>query len=398
MESIESYKASSLSAAELTKLAQINEAFKYTGLPAFCLNKIRRRARGFFIESVNAGKIRLEKVVSCSCGVSDLHKVASQDRFGLPFNTLICRGCGLLITSPRVCEQDMPEYYRTIYHPLVVGIGMGKEASNYSFSDDQGSKIYSYILPLLKHPTSNEIKVFEIGCAAGSNLLDFAENARKQGVECKLFGTEYEESLAQIASTKGVEMAKDWALFRNTPVKFDVIIMSHVLEHFTDPVGSLNAIKSLLEDDGLLYVEVPGLMNQKMMDEWYDSNFLDYLVHAHTFNFNLSSMKNLVNRAGFRFLKGDEVVRGVFMPNAPHAYLVEDGVRSNYNDILTYLENNFVGAAASKCKIGVAKYIYRAVRKFFGQFYYAYIQTLPDMKGGWNWMSRKSSGESKVVD
>lgn len=391
MDSIEIDTVNSPPASELTKIGRIREAFKYTGLPAFCLNKVRRHARGRLIESINTGEIRLEEIKKCPCGGSDLHKLASQDRFGLPFNALICRACGLLVTSPRICELDMPEYYRTIYHPLVVGLGVGEEASNYSFSDDQGSKIYSYLSPLLKNITSNEVRVFEIGCATGANLLDFAKEARKQNIECKLFGTEYEESLAQIASAKGVEIAKNWTDFDDVSVKFDVIIMSHVLEHFTDPVASLNSLRNLLKKDGLLYVEVPGLMNREMMREWYDSNFLDYLVHAHTFNFNLSSMENLVGRAGFHFLKGDEVVRGVFMPEATQTYRTENKASSNYSEVLTYIENHFVDISASERKIGLAKQLYRSVRKFFGQFYYKYIQERPDTASYEKWRDSQSS-------
>lgn len=45
------------------------------------------------------------------------------------------------------------------------------------------------------------------------------------------------------------------------PLKADLILMSHLLEHLTNPRATLNAARQALRSDGLLYVEVP-------LDSW----------------------------------------------------------------------------------------------------------------------------------
>ena len=43
----------------------------------------------------------------------------------------------------------------------------------------------------------------------------------------------------------------------NSEVKFDVIVMSHLLEHLVDPVMALKNIKRLMHKNSILYVSVP---------------------------------------------------------------------------------------------------------------------------------------------
>lgn len=43
----------------------------------------------------------------------------------------------------------------------------------------------------------------------------------------------------------------------NTDIKFDTIIMSHVLEHIADPVEVLKRIRTWLKEDGIFLISVP---------------------------------------------------------------------------------------------------------------------------------------------
>ncbi len=40
-------------------------------------------------------------------------------------------------------------------------------------------------------------------------------------------------------------------------IKADIVILSHVVEHFTDPIEELNNLRRLLNSDGICYVEHP---------------------------------------------------------------------------------------------------------------------------------------------
>ena len=43
----------------------------------------------------------------------------------------------------------------------------------------------------------------------------------------------------------------------NSDEKYDVIVMSHILEHLTDPVTALRNIKCLMHEKSILYISVP---------------------------------------------------------------------------------------------------------------------------------------------
>ena len=43
--------------------------------------------------------------------------------------------------------------------------------------------------------------------------------------------------------------------------KYDLIILSHVIEHFTDLDKIINKLKKLLNPNGVLYILTPGVLN-----------------------------------------------------------------------------------------------------------------------------------------
>jgi len=70
--------------------------------------------------------------------------------------------------------------------------------------------------------------------------------------------------------------------------KFDVITMWHSLEHIEDPAGTLNHIKKLLRDDGILIIQVPDIMRNP-----YDLSVIDHCSH-----FSKGSLERLLISAG----------------------------------------------------------------------------------------------------
>lgn len=67
----------------------------------------------------------------------------------------------------------------------------------------------------------------------------------------------------------------------------------------------------MLADDGLLYVEVPGVMSLHER-RVYAFDYLRYVTHAHIYHFNLVSLADQFSRAGFELVYGNEEVEAVF--------------------------------------------------------------------------------------
>jgi predicted SAM-dependent methyltransferase len=77
---------------------------------------------------------------------------------------------------------------------------------------------------------------------------------------------------------------------------FDVIVMSDVLEHVTDPIKTLNKIFALLKDDGVMLIITPeiGSLSHRLMGKRW-SNY----KAEHLFYFNRKSIRVLADTAGF---------------------------------------------------------------------------------------------------
>jgi len=78
---------------------------------------------------------------------------------------------------------------------------------------------------------------------------------------------------------------------------FDVITLFHVLEHFAEPVEQLRKIRRLLTDEGMLVIEVPN--HADWLPQISDAYFNFYYQPAHIYYFTVSSLADVLNKAGF---------------------------------------------------------------------------------------------------
>ncbi len=78
-------------------------------------------------------------------------------------------------------------------------------------------------------------------------------------------------------------------------IKFDVITLIHVLEHFKDPITLLRDIHTDLDVNGLAYIEVPDDVEFYLFDKDHDE-----FNSCHYYMFNLPSLSKMLTIAGFR--------------------------------------------------------------------------------------------------
>ena len=73
--------------------------------------------------------------------------------------------------------------------------------------------------------------------------------------------------------------------------KFNIIILSHVLEHVVNPIDYLKLVRNLLVNNGILYIEVP------FLDYQYKGDLFPHLLF-----FKPQSLQNLCGHVGYKIV------------------------------------------------------------------------------------------------
>lgn len=128
-------------------------------------------------------------------------------------------------------------------------------------------------------------KLLDIGCANG-NLLKSA-HAVRPGWE--LFGSDISDRCK--SEVLGLPGVRDFYVGRKIeyPSRYNLITMSHVLEHVEDPSAFLRPLSQYLQPAGRLVVLVPAVR----------SNPIDLLIADHCSHLDENSLCRIVTTAGF---------------------------------------------------------------------------------------------------
>ena len=132
----------------------------------------------------------------------------------------------------------------------------------------------------------NATQILDVGCAEGSLLravANLAPGSVRVGVEPNpAFGT-FAEAWA------GATVYRDLAEVERSGRTFDLITVSHVLEHVREPVEFLKRLSALCSSTGTLFVDVPDAARYRSLND---------LHIAHLFHFSSASLENVGMRAG----------------------------------------------------------------------------------------------------
>lgn len=261
----------------------------------------RAAAVNWLNERVYSGAYKIVPVATCFCGSTRFEELSRFDRFGLPFGTQICIDCGLISQTRRLEESDMESFYNDIYWPLVSG---NREST---FTTAQAS-FEPFLGMLLPHVPSSVRTVFEVGCGAGERLARAGQALSPRPI---LVGCDYSERALDLAKRRGIDARLGGFETFKGPVKADVLILSHIVEHLVDLTRALADIRNITHDASAIYVEVPGVIDLVNKRE-YGYDYQDYNVIAHIHNFSLGTLAGVFATAGFGLVAGNEYVRAVF--------------------------------------------------------------------------------------
>ena len=205
--------------------------------------------------------------MKCIICKGEVIQFSQSSYMGLP--TYLCKNCQLYVTGNSEFEirQKSDLLYKEEYWTRL----KSEESllSNFKNIDSQGKRRqwisqYSYTKKYLE----NKSNILEIGSGAGQTIYWFDQ------IGFSVTGIEPDARNVELINKKLTKSKCQAGFFEdiNIEKKFDVIWMSHVFEHLVRPDLLLEKLQRGLNDDGVIFIEVPNCENQIIRDLSIDKN------------------------------------------------------------------------------------------------------------------------------
>ncbi len=277
-------------------------------------------------------KVYIEICPLCGDDVGLL--ISEKDRYGISLKTVVCRKCGLLRTYDQLDEQSTKRFYEEQYRMMYEEDRI--DGVDYQFVEERfvdttrNIDAAKYLVRLLNLDPAKHT-IVEIGAGGGWNLLPYKE----LGFRC--VGCDFDDAYLELGRKKGLELiygsTEEMYLYLGGKVNF--ILLSHVLEHTSDPVKFLSKVAGLLEIGGYLRIMQPGL--RVIRWGYAEGDLLHTLQGAHNYLFDLYTLKLAAGVCGLRMIWGDETLTCIFQNDNERTPLPLLASRGNL--VLNYLRS-----------------------------------------------------------
>lgn len=195
------------------------------------------------------------------------------------FRVIACSKCGLAFTFPRPSELERyyPSKYRS-YRPIVCQLLHA---------------LYAWRVKKWVKVNANASSVLEIGCGPGLMLDAF----RRLG--CRVIGIERNQEVAEIGRRGlGLEIVSTPIEKFPSDMRFDLILMFHVLEHIQDPVELLRECAARLSPKGVLIISVPNFSSWQ--SHFAGAKWFHLDVPRHLTHFTAGTLSSALERVGLQ--------------------------------------------------------------------------------------------------
>ena len=229
-----------------------------------------------------------DTTVSCSlCGAgASLRYSGCEDLeyfLDASFDLYRCDECGLVFMHPLPTRAELPHLYPSNYHNF--------DPPKNPISRFLLHRYYEHQCAIARKHMPEDGSLLEIGCASG----DILERMQHHGYD-DVQGIELSLEACERAWGRGLKVFHGTLDEFETDQRFDMVFMSHVIEHVLDPVATVTKIASLLKPGGVLYLETPnvGSLDARLWKRSWG------LIHypRHLYLFDRSTARRLLERGG----------------------------------------------------------------------------------------------------
>ena len=232
----------------------------------------------------------MDTEVSCRfCKDTDVYELfPAKDIHDQEWILLRCNSCKAFFLYPEPTAEQLKKAYDISYY--------GEGDSKFGFSVEGFIDIFrrkkaKYLSSLLQQ----KAKILDIGCGNGRFLqhLSTFGDFELHGIEMEGGSSERAKKINKIRLKIGELKQDDY-----TAGYFDAITLLHVFEHLDKPKETINIIKNILKDDGVLIMSFPNITSwqaKAFKGKWYHLDPPRHLVF-----FDPGDFIKLMDSAGFK--------------------------------------------------------------------------------------------------
>lgn len=230
-----------------------------------------------------------------------------------------CDECSLyFIDSPT--DEEINSLYKNEYHNNIKNklFETAKSKMRYARSLSQ----FNFIKQTIDLKNKD---ICEIGAFDGLLLSLFKKNNNN------VFGYELNDDARVYAKKKyDIDLKEN---FLESKSKYDIIILSHVIEHFREPKEILIKIKSMLKENGFIYIEVP---NSPMLNECSYNMLMRYLNTEHIVNFNMYNLIKFAESADLKIVRSEYNNYNISIDNENLRISLLEGSLPNFSNYFAF--------------------------------------------------------------
>lgn len=215
------------------------------------------------------------------CQSKQFSKIAKYPASSILFSNrklMICSNCGCKSIYPMINEKELDEYNKNYWSIAQSNSELSR--NRYILLAKSRAEYLSEKLDIL-----NNFEILDVGAGHGY-IIDALKN---KFPNIKTYAVEIDTQMHDTLSKKADHVISSWRDITNT--KFNLIVISHVLEHIVNPIEFLFDLKDLLKKNGFIFIEVPN-----------NDDFHKKSLESHLTVFNKSAIKWLVREIGMEIV------------------------------------------------------------------------------------------------
>ena len=235
--------------------------------------------------------------VSCKARLVDSIADVYDTRFGIeePYAIAVCTRCGLEQTKPLPSQDGLNRLYETYYN--------FSGESNTRYTRIRAWFINSFIYKIWLaidgdisfHRMSGSGSLLDVGCNEGRGLEFFQSHG------FFVEGLELNSNAAEVARSKGFTVYGSTLEGFTTENKYDVVVLSNVLEHSLNPVSMLQHIRRLLNTNGQVWISCPN--SQSWLRSVFGRYWINWHVPFHIVHFSPETLSVVLKKSQFEIVK-----------------------------------------------------------------------------------------------